>query len=152
MSEPGHLLDSNILLRLSKRDDPRYPVIRAAVLALRDQGVLCYTSQTLAEFWNASTRPIQNNGFGLDIPETDAHARQIEKDFHFLPDSEAVHREWRRLVVVHEVKGVKVHDARLVASMRTHGIHHILTFNEADFRRYPDIVAVHPERVSFSER
>ncbi len=81
MAEPGHLVDSNILLRLSKRDDPRYPVIRAAVLALRDQGTpLCYTSQTLAEFWNASTRPIQNNGFGLSVPETDAHARQIEKN------------------------------------------------------------------------
>ena len=146
-TEPGHLLDSNILLRLSKRDDPLYPSIRAAILALRDRGAsLCYTSQTLAEFWNVSTRPSHKNGFGLSVAETEAHAREVEKDFAFLPDSEAVHREWRRLVVAHAVQGVQVHDARLVASMRTHGLHHILTFNHADFARYPDIIAVPPAK------
>lgn len=47
-------------------------------------------------------------------------------------------------VVVHEVRGVKVHDARIAAAMRAYGVSHILTFNGADFRRYPGIVAVAP--------
>jgi hypothetical protein len=34
------------------------------------------------------------------------------------------------------VSGVQVHDARLAASMYTHGIMHILTFNESDFIRF----------------
>ena len=47
------LLDSNILLRISKNDDPQQPIIANALKALIGQGVrLCYTSQTLAEFWN----------------------------------------------------------------------------------------------------
>ena len=59
------LLDSNILLRISKNDDPQQPIIAIALKALVGQGVrLCYTSQTLAEFWNASTRPADKNGFG----------------------------------------------------------------------------------------
>jgi hypothetical protein len=42
------LLDSNILLRMSQRDDPHYPAIRAALVTFRRQGTrLCYTSQTL---------------------------------------------------------------------------------------------------------
>lgn len=60
------LLDSNILLRISKRDDPQHPFIAQALKTLVDHGVrLCYTSQTLAEFWNASTRPVERNGFAL---------------------------------------------------------------------------------------
>lgn len=59
------LLDSNILLRISKSDDPQQAVIGHALRVLAGRGVrLCYTSQTLGEFWNASTRPFDKNGFG----------------------------------------------------------------------------------------
>jgi predicted nucleic acid-binding protein len=67
-----------------------------------------------------------------------------------LPDSLAVHEEWRRLLVMHSVSGVQVHDARLVAAMRVHGVKHILTFNDKDFARYADIEAVHPRAVSLA--
>src|SRR5713101_2501735 len=81
------LLDSNILLRISKSDDPQHAVIGHALHALVGQGVqLCYTSQTLGEFWNASTRPLDKNGFGLSVAETDRLARVIERDFEFLPE------------------------------------------------------------------
>src|SRR6266481_6383343 len=64
------LLDSNILLRISKSDDPQHAAISYALHALVGHGVrLCYTSQTLAEFWNASTRPLDKNGFGLSVAE-----------------------------------------------------------------------------------
>jgi hypothetical protein len=55
----------------------------------------CYTSQTLGEFWNASTRPLDKNGFGLSIVETDRLARVIERDFELLPDSREVHYRWQ---------------------------------------------------------
>jgi hypothetical protein len=58
----------------------------------------CYTSQTLGEFWNASTRPLDKNGFGLSIVETDRLARVIERDFELLPDSREVHDRWRSLL------------------------------------------------------
>lgn len=74
------LLDSNILLRISKSDDPRHPIIVRALKALVGHGVrLCYTTQTLAEFWNASTRPLDKNGFGLSVAETDRLARVIDR-------------------------------------------------------------------------
>ena len=94
------LLDSNILLRISKSDDPQHAAISYALHALVGHGVrLCYTSQTLAEFWNASTRPLDKNGFGLNVAETDRLARVIERDFEFLPDSREVHDRWRSLLV-----------------------------------------------------
>jgi predicted nucleic acid-binding protein len=94
------LLDSNILLRMSKSDDPHYPAVRDAVNALVARGTrLFYTSQTLGEFWNVSTRPLDKNGFGLSVSETDLIARVIERDFEFLPDSREVHERRGRLLL-----------------------------------------------------
>ena len=139
------LLDTNILLRMSKADDPHYPVIREAIRALVSDGArLCFTSQVLGEFWNASTRPRDRNGFGLSASETDRIARVIERDFEFLPDSRAVHDRWRQLLVTHKVKGVQVHDARLAASMYVYGVAQLLTINVRDFQRFKGLRAVHP--------
>lgn len=71
-------------------------------------------------------------------------ARFFEEKLRLLPDSLAVHEEWRTLLVTHGVSGVQVHDARLVAAMRVHSVKRILTFNDRDFVRYTDIEAVHP--------
>jgi predicted nucleic acid-binding protein len=139
------LLDSNILLRISKSDDPQQAVIGHALRVLVGQGVrLCYTSQTLGEFWNASTRPFDKNGFGLSVAETDRLARVIERDFDFLPDSREVHDRWRSLLVVHDIRGVQVHDARLAASMYVHGVGQMLTMNSRDFRRFDGLQIRHP--------
>jgi predicted nucleic acid-binding protein len=142
------LLDSNILLRISKHDDPQHPVIVLALKALVGQGIrLCYTSQTLGEFWNASTRPLDKNGFGLSVAETDQLARVIERDFELLPDSRETHERWRALLIAHNVQGVQVHDARLAASMYVHGVRQLLTINVRDFRRFDGLRALHPKEV-----
>jgi len=47
---------------------------------------------------------------------------KIERLLAILPDSPAIYAEWCRLVVKHDVLGVKVHDARLVAAMNVHGV------------------------------
>jgi predicted nucleic acid-binding protein len=81
------LLDTNILLRMSKSDDPHHPMIGMALQALVSQGArLCFTSQILGEFWNASTRPPDKNGLGLSVDETDRIARVIERDFELPPE------------------------------------------------------------------
>jgi len=139
------LLDTNILLRMSKSGDPHHSMIRGALRALVARGArLCFTSQTLGEFWNASTRPLDQNGFGLIVDEADRIARVIERDFDFLPDNRDVHDRWRRLLVAHKVIGVQVHDARLAASMYVYGVTQLLTVNVRDFQRFTGLRIVHP--------
>jgi predicted nucleic acid-binding protein len=139
------LLDSNILLRMSKSNDAHYAAIDNALHALVEQAIrLCYTSQTLGEFWNASTRPLDKNGFGLSVTETDRLASVIERDFEFLPDGREVHSRWRALLVAHSIQGVQVHDARLAASMYVHGVSQLLTINVRDFRRFDGLRILHP--------
>ena len=65
-----------------------------------------------------------------------------------LEDNERIHREWRRMVILHSVSGVQVYDARLAAAMRVHGVTHLLTFNTQDFTRFSGITAVHPRDVT----
>jgi predicted nucleic acid-binding protein len=114
-----------------------------ARLAL-DHTTLHYTHQNIAELWNAMTRPISRNGFGLTAGEVEREVRVIESGMSLLPDSAAVYNEWRRIIVEYGVSGIQVHDARLVAAMRVHGVGHILTLNAADFSRYSGIAVVHP--------
>ena len=143
------LLDTNILLRMSKSDDPPYLTISRALQALVSQGArLCFTSQVLGEFWNASTRPRDKNGFGLSVDETDRIARVIERDFELLPDSREVHDRWRHLLLAHEVKGAQVHDTRLAASMYVHGVMQLMTVNAKDFQRFQGLHAVLPSEIA----
>lgn len=137
MAEDLCLVDSNILLRWAKPEDRDYPLVAQGVDRLLQQGhTLCYTSQNIAEFWNTCTRPLDRNGYGLAVAETETRTRLLEARLLLLPDNLAVHQEWRRIVVAYGVSGVQVHDARLVASMTVHGVKKILTFNQRDFARY----------------
>jgi len=140
------LVDTNILIRSVQPRDPAYGVVTAALSQLVSaNAVLYYTSQNLGEFWNALTRPIVRNGFGLSPQEADGQARQIEGRLRLLYDSALVHHEWRQMLVDYGISGVQVHDARLVAAMRVHGVKRILTLNAKDFRRFLDIEAVLPQ-------
>lgn len=105
------------------------------------------STQNLFEFWNVCTRPLNRNGLGMTVTQTDAELTRLERVFSILSDSSALYPEWRRLVRVHGVMGVQVHDTRLVAAMLVHGITHLLTFNTSDFKRFNEITLIHPSDV-----
>lgn len=139
------LVDTNILLRMTRRSDPQHQIVDTALARLASQGIILhYTHQNIAELWNVMTRPPVRNGLGLTVAEAERQVRAIESGMSLLPDSEAVYREWRRIVVQYGVLGVQVHDARLAAAMRVHRVSHILTLNVADFSRFSVLTAVHP--------
>jgi predicted nucleic acid-binding protein len=64
-----------------------------------------------------------------------------------VPEPAGIFHEWERLVTTYRVSGKNVHDARIVAAMNLHGLKRILTFNVADFARYPNTDVVHPQSV-----
>ena len=139
------LVDTNILLRISRRSDPEHMLVDTALARLAGQGTtLFYAPQNIAELWNAMTRPVARNGLGLTVADADRFVQAIESGMSLLPDNEAVYREWRRIVVQYGVSGVQVHDARLAAAMYVHHVDHLLTLNVADFSRFTGLTAVHP--------
>ncbi|MFZ0959108.1 MAG: hypothetical protein WAN60_22400 [Candidatus Sulfotelmatobacter sp.] len=72
----------------------------------------------------------------------------IEKFLTLLPDVPAVYAAWKEIVRDHKVQGVKVYDARLVATMNVYAVESVLTFNAPDFRRYANITAIHPSSIA----
>ncbi len=88
------LIDTNILLRITRRSDPQHKMVDTALARLAEEGsLLHYTQQNIAELWNAMTRPVARNGLGLSIAETEYEVKAIESGMSLLPDNEAVYRE-----------------------------------------------------------
>jgi len=142
------LIDMNIILRLAQISSSQHSEAKNAVDKLLVQGfTLCILLQNVSEFWNVCTRPLDKNGFGFSIAQTDAELSKIELVFDILPDTKEIYRNWRELIVNHSVSGVKVHDAKIVAAMKAHNIQNLLTFNAKDFKRYTNIKAVEPKDI-----
>jgi predicted nucleic acid-binding protein len=123
--------------------------LEALNILLAGEDEICLTAQNLIEFWNVCTRPLDRNGLGQDIAQAEAEITKLERIFTILPEIPAIYPQWRQLVFTHQVKGVNVHDTKLVAAMMMHNVTHILTFNIADFKRFSSIVVVHPSEIPF---
>src|SRR5260370_8314707 len=87
------LVDTNILLRITRRSDPQHKVVDTALARLAGQGsTLHYPHQNIAELWNAMTRPGVRNGFGLTAVEAESEGQAIESGMSVLPNSTAPYR------------------------------------------------------------
>ena len=139
------LVDSNVLIFCIQTGHPWHEeAIKALEFYLASDEMVCVFLQNIAEFWNVCTRPADKNGLGLSAEETERRLTGLDPILTLLHDTPAVYPEWRKLVVQYAVKGIQVHDARLVAGMKVHGIDRVLTYNPADFKRYAGITPIHP--------
>jgi predicted nucleic acid-binding protein len=142
------LLDTNVLLRAMDRSSGQVAQAGEAMQQLVLRGnVLCVTSQVIIEFWTVATRAPELNGLGLQVPAVAAEVESILSRFTLLEDTEKVFPIWLDLVRAHQRTGKQVHDARIVAVMKAHGVQNLLTFNVGDFAAYGEIEAVHPRDV-----
>lgn len=142
------LIDTNILLRVVQPSNSMHIVALAALeFLLKQEEPLVITVQNVAEFWNVATRPEKNNGLGFTVEEAQTSLSSLESFFRILSEDEASYATWKVMLTDHRVIGVQVHDARLVAVMKVHGVARIVTFNTSDFARFPEIEAVHPAGV-----
>ena len=143
------LVDTNILLRSAQ---PNHPLssqsTRAVSKLIRQNDAVFFCSQNIAEFWNLATRPAHLNGLGLSHEEAIEEVNSIERLLTLLPDLPAIYTAWKEIVRDHKVQGVKVYDARLIATMNVYAVENILTFNTADFKRYNNIAALHPSALA----
>jgi len=142
------LVDTNILVRRINRQDPRYREARVVLKAPDERGDRAWiVPQNVVEFWSVCTRPAERNGFGLDPTIADRVTARIESGFHLLPETHEVYSVWRNLVVRHSVLRLRAYDARLVAAAIVHKVGAILTFNDADFRRFPEVKILHTNQL-----
>jgi len=145
------LVDANILLRMVETKFPRHSDAVRSTRLLGETESLVSVPQVAYEFWAVATRTVEANGLGMTIEEADHSLQEMIELFPLLKDERGILPRWWDLVREYEVKGVKSYDTRLVAAMKRHGIHQLLTFNSPDFVRYDGIVPLTPEAVLANE-
>ncbi len=140
------LVDTNIPLRVAQIDHPHRQVALDAlqVLTLRDQEQFAIAPQSLYEMYVVCTRPAEVNGFGLTSQQAGAEIAAARTLFELLPETPQVYPVWEGLVAKYAIVGKRAHDLRLVALMIQHRLAKLLTFNDADFRRFTEIEPLSP--------
>jgi len=139
------LLDTNIVARYGNENDPLHSVVASALEAQAASGAEpCIASQSMYELWVVATRPIQQNGLGIEPREARARVERAMQAFVLVPDPPDLLARWLDVCTLHSVRGKPAHDARLVALMLEHEITHLMTLNPADFARHSEITCLVP--------
>jgi predicted nucleic acid-binding protein len=137
------LIDTNVLLRAWKSDDPLHESAANAVRFIAFQGhQIVIVPQCLYEFYVVATRPAAQNGLGREPADVDKILDQFLVNYTLLNDLPDVFTHWKMLVANHSLRGKPSHDARIIAAMSVHQIRHLLTFNVSDFARYGSNVTI----------
>jgi predicted nucleic acid-binding protein len=135
-------VDTNVLVYASVQGAPNRGKAQAALTRQAGEGdALRISRQVLREFVAVVTRP-QIWTQARTPAEAAAAALVLARDFDILEDGPAV---WDKLVeLCHRVAfgGRQVHDANIVATMLAHSENRLLTFNDADFRRFDALIEV----------
>lgn len=142
------LIDTNILLRLRDSSDPHHGDCRRLLEAKNvAQFGLVTCAQVIIEYWVVATRPVEQNGFGLNTDEAAADIASFLEMCPCLPEPPDIVEPWSALVTRHRVLGKAAHDARIAALAITSGIHVLVTLNRSDFARFPEIQTILPSEL-----
>jgi predicted nucleic acid-binding protein len=137
------VLDTNILLAATDEGRPEHPLALQALDRWPAAGVTLYScGQILREYLSVATRPVQHNGLGLAQADALANARALCARLQVLDESAKVTHRLLGLMDGIACMGKQVHDANIVATMLTHGVHTLVTLNTDDFTRFAEHVTV----------
>jgi predicted nucleic acid-binding protein len=131
------MLDTNVLLAATDEDRAEH---RDALTVLNDwparRADLCTSGQILREYLTVATRPAEENGLGLNLPDALGNVRAIRGRTTLLVEDSKVADRLLGLLADVDCEGKQVHDANVVATMLVHGIGAVVTMNMADFARF----------------
>jgi predicted nucleic acid-binding protein len=95
--------------------------------------------QVFREYLVVATRPLENNGFGLSSSNALSNLEAFGTCIQILNEDQAVARGLHKLVADYSLKGKRIHDANIVATMRANGLRQLKTYTQGDFTTFEDI-------------
>lgn len=135
-------LDTNVLVRARFETAPRHEFARRWMRQVGENGeALRISRQVMREYLATVTRP-QPWSPPVAMDAALGHVASLEAHFEILEDGPGVAEILTTLCREVPVAGKQVHDANIVATMLAHGERRLLTFNESDFRRYGERIAL----------
>ncbi|MCP4136080.1 MAG: type II toxin-antitoxin system VapC family toxin [bacterium] len=148
MNENGdiYFIDTNILVyaTLEDFDEKKHKLSKGALEKKYEQGAQYYIStQILRELYAIIT----NNKY-LSNPLSPETAKDVisyyQSEFNLLLITKDVISRLLEIVSGKNIKGQKIHDATIAATMIEHDINNIITFNDKDFRKFTELNAIVP--------
>ena len=136
-------VDTNVLLTAT--DESRLQHWHATQLlgrSGRHDLRLAGSGQILREYLVVATRPVDVNGLGLDVRDATANVNEFLRRLDLYDETETVSERLCRLARIHDLRGKRIHDANIVATMMTHGIRALVTQNPEDFAPFDEIAIV----------
>ncbi len=131
-------IDTNVLVMSRIPGAPRHAAARTSLeRAFADTEPLRISRQVIREYLSVVTRP-QTWPVAITREEALADVSRLIGTFEILEDGPQVTDLLLEMCREVPVGGRQIHDANIVATMLAHGERRLLTFNEADFRRYGD--------------
>jgi len=133
-------IDTNVLLAASDRSRPNHTeAVQFLESALSGERRLFTNGQVFREYLVVATRSLENNGFGLTPNDALANLEAFSKCIQLLDENQVVARQLQQLVKKHRLKGKRIQDANLVATMQENGLKQLKTYNQDDFSTFEGI-------------
>lgn len=128
-------LDTNILVYLANEDSPFHPEVLKKFKEIADKYELWISRQVLREYAVVMTRqgivekPLSSNEIVSDI-------EKWAGVFQVADETEEVTQNLVELIEHYDIKGKKIHDTNIVATMMANSIPNLFTLNTNDFKKF----------------
>jgi toxin-antitoxin system PIN domain toxin len=138
-------VDTNILVYAHRSDSPHHGSAAARVRSLAEgRATWAIPWPCLHEFLAVTTHPrIHKPPTPLPVALAQVETWQKSPTLVLLAESDRHWPELRALIEAGRITGPRVHDARIAAICRQHGVSELWT-SDRDFSRFPDLRTVNP--------
>lgn len=123
MEDKRVFVDTNILLAVTDSDREHH-LDAKSFLEGSFSGIwrAFANPQIFREYLVVATRLIKNNGLGLTPAEACGNIENFQQLVQILPEGRQSQEKLAALVLRHNLKRKRIHDANLVATMEAHGL------------------------------
>ncbi|RKX73042.1 MAG: PIN domain nuclease [Spirochaetes bacterium] len=141
-------IDTNIFLTATDQSRQcHHSALNFFKTALNTGFHLSISGQIIREYLVVATRPTEINGLGLNVEEAIANIEEFKRRVIVLEETEEVCERLIGLVRDYDIRGNRIHDANVIATMKSHNVEILVTENVADFVVFPEIKAVNLEAI-----
>jgi predicted nucleic acid-binding protein len=127
-------VDTNVLLSATDQArETHREALEFLKKGLSGECRLFASGQIFREYLVVATRPISLNGLGLTPAVACSNLRQFQRIVQMLEETQQTSRRLIELTEKYNRQGKQLHDTNVVATMETHGLSHLKTWNPKDY-------------------
>jgi predicted nucleic acid-binding protein len=128
------LIDTNVLIEATDEGRRFHSQAVRLFREAPERGVdLVLATQILREYLVVATRPVENNGLGMAMPEALDNLRQFRGRASLIAETMEAGELFLKWAGQFGIRGKKLHDLQIVATATTGGMDALITANEEDF-------------------